>query len=76
MNTTVRLRPALARKLSKIAAESNQDVSSLAEDALRQFVDSHRETVHLTRSRANLLRLRAARTEIEAEIARRKRRAA
>lgn len=76
MNTTVRLRPTLARMLSKIAAESNQDLSSLAEDALRQFVDSHRETVHLTRSRANEQRLRAARAEIETEIARRKRRAA
>jgi len=68
MNTTVRLRPALARQLSKIAAESKQNVSSLAEDALEQFVRSHRETNHLTRSRANLRRLRAAHAEIEAEI--------
>ena len=73
MNTTVRLRPALARQLSKIAAESNRDVSSLAQDALRQFVNSHRETVRLTRSRANVQRLRAAHAEIEAELARRKR---
>ena len=76
MNTTVRLRPALARQLSKIAAESNRDVSSLAQDALRQFVNSHRETVRLTRSRANVQRLRAAHAEIEAELARRKRRVA
>ncbi len=76
MNTIVRLRPALARQLSKIAAESKQNVSSLAEDALRQFVRSHRETVHLTRPRANVRRLRAAHAEIEAEIARRKRQAA
>ena len=76
MSTTVRLRPALARQLVKIAAESNKDVSSLAEDALRQFVNSHRETVRLTRSRANVQRLRAAHAEIEAEIARRKRQAA
>ena len=69
MNTIVRLRPALARQLNKIAAESKQNVSSLAEDALRQFVRSHRETAHLTRSRA-------AHSEIEAEIARRKRQAA
>jgi predicted transcriptional regulator len=71
MNTTVRLRPALARQLGKIAAESNQDVSSLAEDALRQFVNSHRETVRLTRSRTNVQRLRAAHAEIETQIARR-----
>jgi len=76
MNTSVRLRPGLARQLGKIAAESNQDVSSLAEDALRQFVSSHRETVHLTRSQTNVQRLRAAHAEIEAEIARRKRHAA
>jgi len=76
MSTIVRLRPALARQLGKIAAESNQDVTSLAQDALRQFVSSHRETVRLTRSRANVRRLRAAHAEIEAEIARRKRRAA
>ena len=76
MNTTVRLRPALARQLGKIAAESNQDLSSLAEDALAQFVRSYRETVHLTGTRANVRRLREAHAEIEAEIARRKRRAA
>jgi predicted transcriptional regulator len=68
MNTIVRLRPALARQLGKIAAESNRDVTSLAEDALRQFVSSHRETVRLTRSRANVRRLRAARAEIETKI--------
>ena len=76
MNTTVRLRPALARQLGKIAAESNQDLSSLAENALAQFVRSHRETVHLTGAKANVRRLREAHAEIEAEIARRKRRAA
>lgn len=76
MNTTVRLRPALARQLVKIAAESKQDLSSLADDALAQFVRSHRETVHLTGSKANLRRLREAHAEIEAEIARRKRQAA
>jgi macrodomain Ter protein organizer (MatP/YcbG family) len=36
---------------------------------VRQYVRSHRETVHLTRSRANLRRLRAAHSEIEAAIA-------
>jgi len=40
---------------------------------LRRFVRSHRETVHLTRSRANVRRLRAAHSEIEAEIARSRR---
>lgn len=76
MSTTLNLRPGLARQLGKIAAESNQDVSSLAEDALRQFVRSHLETAHLTKSRANARRLRAAHAEIEVEIARRKRQAA
>jgi predicted transcriptional regulator len=71
MHAPLRLPPALLRALSKIAAESKCDVSTLAEDALRQFVRSHRETVHLTRSRANVRRLRAAHAEIEAEIARR-----
>ena len=59
-----------------IAAESKQNVSSLAENARLQFVRSHRETAHLTRSRANVRRLRAAHSEIEAEVARRKRQAA
>jgi predicted transcriptional regulator len=76
MNTVVRLRPALARQLSKIAAESKQNVDALAENALKQFVRSHRETAHVTRSRANVRSLRAAHAEIEAEIARRKRQAA
>ena len=76
MNTILRLRPALARQLGKIAAESNKDMSSLADDALSQFVHSHRETVYVTGTRANLRRLRAAHAEIEAEIARRKRHAA
>lgn len=70
MSTTLRLRPALARQLGKIAAESNQDLSALAEDALRQFIRSHRETTHLTGSRANLRRLRAAHVEIEATLER------
>ena len=38
--------------------------------------NSRRETGHLTRSRANVRRLRAAHSEIGAEIARRKREAA
>ncbi len=76
MITTLRLRPGLVRQLDKIAAESNQDVSTLAEDALKQFVRSHLETAHLTKSRANVRRLRGAHAEIEAEIARRKREAA
>ena len=76
MSTTLHLRPGLARQLGKIAAESNQDVSTIAEDALRQFVRSHLETAHLTKSRANVRRLRGAHAEIEAEIARRKRQAA
>jgi metal-responsive CopG/Arc/MetJ family transcriptional regulator len=68
--------PALLRELEKIAAESRRDVSELAEDALRQYVRSHRETVHLTGSRANLRWLRTAHKEIEAGIARRRRNAA
>ena len=76
MNAPLRVPPALLRELGKIAAESKRDISDLAEDALRQFVRSHRETVRLTRSRANVRRLRAARSEIEAEIARRRRNAA
>ena len=76
MNAPLRVPPALLRELGKIAAESRRDISDLAEDALRQFVRSHRETVHVTRSRANLRRLRAAHAEIEAEIARRRRDAA
>ena len=75
-STTVHLRPALARQLGKIAAESNQDLSTLAEDALGQFVRSHNETAHLTKSRTNVRRLRDAHAEIEAELARRKRQAA
>ena len=76
MSTILRLRPALARQLDRIAAESKKDVSSLADDALSQFVRSHRETVYLTGTRSNVRRLRAAHSEIEAEIARRKRQAA
>lgn len=76
MNTTLRLRPTLARQLGKIAAESNQDISALADDALSQFVRSHRETAHVTSTQTNVRRLRAAHVEIEAEIARRKRQAA
>jgi hypothetical protein len=38
-------------------------------------VNKNRETAHLTRSRANLRRLRAAHAEIKAAIARRKRKA-
>ena len=76
MNAPLRVPSALLRELRKIATESKRDISDLAEDALRQFVRSHRETVRLTRSRANVQRLRAARSEIEAEIARRRRNAA
>jgi len=76
MNAPLRVPAALLRELEKAAAESRRDPSKLAEDALRQFLRSHRETVHLTRSRANLRRLRAAHAEIEAEIGRRRRGAA
>ena len=76
MNAPLRVPLALLRELEKIAAESRRDISELAEDALRQYVRSHRATVHLTRSRANLRRLRVAHAEIEAEIARRRRNAA
>ena len=76
MSTNLRVRPTLLRELRKIAAKSDQDVSEVAEDALRQFVRSHRETAHLTRSKANLRRLRAAHAEIETEIARRRRKTA
>ena len=77
MSTTLRVRPTLLRELGKIAAKSDQDVSELAEDALRQFVlRSHRETAHLTSSKANVRRLRSAHAEIETEVARRRRKAA
>jgi len=76
MTANLRVRPALLRELGKIAAESKQDVSELAEDALRQFVRSHRETLHVTSSRANVRRLRAAHAEIETELGRRRRQAA
>jgi predicted transcriptional regulator len=76
MTSALHVTPALLRDLGEIAAESRQDVSDLAENALRQFVRSHRETAHLTRSRANVRRLRAAHREIEAQIARRKRQTA
>jgi len=64
------------KELGKIASESNRAVDDLARDALRQFVRSHQETVRLTRTKANLRRLRAADREIEAELARRRRGAA
>lgn len=76
MSTILRLRPALARQLDKIATESNKDMSSVADDALSEFVRSHRETVYVTSTRSNVQRLRAAHAEIEAQIARRKRQAA
>ena len=76
MNAPLRVPPALLRELGKIAAQSRRDISELAADALRQYVRSHRETVHVTRSRANLRRLRAAHSEIEAAITRRRRTAA
>jgi len=76
MNAPLRVPPALLRELGKIAAQSRRDISELAEDALRQYVRSHRETVHVTCSRANVRRLRAAHSEIEAAIARRRRTAA
>ena len=72
MSTNLRVPATLLRELGKIAAKSDQDVSELAEDALRQFVRSHWETVHLTSSRANVRRLRSAHAEIETEIARQK----
>jgi metal-responsive CopG/Arc/MetJ family transcriptional regulator len=76
MNAPLRVPAALLRELAKAAAESRREPSELAEDALRQYLRSHRETVHLTRSRANVRRLRAAHSEIEAEIGRRRRGAA
>ena len=76
MSTTLRVRPTLLRELGKIAAKSDQDVSELVEDTLRKFVRSHRETAHLTSTKANVRRLRSAHAEIETEIARRRRKAA
>lgn len=76
MSTNLRVRATLLRELGKIAAQSNQDVSELAEDALREFVRSHRETAHLTSSSSNVQRLRVAHAEIEAAIARRRHKAA
>lgn len=73
MKARLRVSAALVRtEIAAIRAER----PDLAGDALRQFVHSHRETVRLTRSRANVRRLRAAHSEIEAEIARRRRNAA
>ena len=65
MSVTIRLGPALLRELGEISARENRSVSELVEDALRQFVRSHRETVHLTSTRANLRRLRSADAEID-----------
>ena len=76
MNSNIRVRPTLLRELGKIGAESKLAVSELAEDALRQFVRSHRETTRLTSSSANLRRLRSAHAEIEAKLARRRRQTA
>src|SRR3989338_2034519 len=68
MSATLRVRPTLLRELGKIAAKSDQDVSELAEDALRQFVRSHRETAHLTSTKANARRPRSAPAALEAGI--------
>ena len=76
MGANLRLTPTLLRELGRIAAKSDQDVSALAENALRQFVRSHRETAHLNSSRANVRRLKSAHAEIETEIAQRRREAA
>lgn len=76
MSASLRIRPALLRELGKIAAEVDQDVVDLADNALRGFIRSHRETAYLTRSKANQRRLRGAHAEIGAEIARRRRHAA
>ena len=73
MNAPLRVPPALLRELEKIAAQSRRDLAELTADALRQFVRSRRETVHLARSRANVRRLRAAHSEIEARRARARR---
>lgn len=55
MKARLRVSAALVRtEIAAIRAER----PDLAEDALRQFVHSHRETVRLTRSRANVRRLR------------------
>ena len=75
MSVTIRLDPALLRELGEIAARENRNVSELVAYALRQFVRSHRETAHLTSTRANVRRLRSAHTGIETEIARRRRKA-
>jgi hypothetical protein len=75
MNAPLRVPPPSCANWKRSPRNSRRDISDLAEDALRQYVRSHRETVHVTRSRANLRRLRAAHAEIEAEIARRRRNA-
>ena len=74
MSTRIRLDATLLRELRKIAAQSDRNVSELAQDALRRFVRSHRETTHLTRTKANVRRLRSSNAEIETEIARHRRR--
>jgi PHD/YefM family antitoxin component YafN of YafNO toxin-antitoxin module len=45
--------------------------AAIAENVLRQYLRSHRETIHLTSSKVNVRRLRSAHAEIEAEIAKR-----
>jgi hypothetical protein len=65
MRTNIRLGSTLLRELGKIAANSGRKVSELAEETLRQFVRSHRETAHLTSTKSNLRRLRFAQAEIE-----------
>ena len=65
MRTSIRIGSTLLRELGKIAANSDRNVSELAEEVLRQFVRSHRETARLTSTESNLRRLRSARAEIE-----------
>jgi len=70
MSSRIRVRAALFRELARIPAKSGRDVSELAEDALHQFVRSHRETAHLTSAKTNLRRLRSAHAEIKAQMTR------
>ena len=64
----------------RVHAAGGGRYQSLINQALREHIargdDVLADTAHLTRSRANVRRLRAARSEIEAAIARRRRNAA
>ena len=75
---TIRIDDAILEWFRKrVHAAGRGNYQSLINEALRQHIEREddvlADTAHLTRSRSNVRRLRAARSEIEAAIARRKR---